>query len=279
MIRFSCCIPGGSLMPEGVASVPDAPAEQILQKCRYLLDCGYDFTECGGGMLTALTSAEAAYLIEENQKSPLKLIAVNSLFPLHWRLSDPASDINAYVSETVRLFDILQALGVKYAVFGSGGARSIRRETEVEQCRETLYGFLRSIADEAVKRGLQIVIEPLRQCETNVFVTVPETAAVIRALDHPGVRLLCDSFHMAEEGTGLDCVVPNLDLIKHCHISESPNRTIPGAADSRDPEYNKTFARELRRGGYSGVVSVECGFGDFYAEAKDALRYLHTIFS
>ena len=44
MIRIGCCIPGGSLMPEGVQSVPETPVRQIVAKCRYLLGIGYD---CG----------------------------------------------------------------------------------------------------------------------------------------------------------------------------------------------------------------------------------------
>ena len=279
MIQFSCCIPGGSLMPEGVASVPDSPAEQIVLKCRYLLECGYDCTECAGGMLTGLKEDEIAYLVEENKKSSLKLIAVNSLFPWQWRLADPASDRDEYVAHIVKLFDIMQALGVKYAVFGSGGARSIRSEVGEEKSRETLYDFLRIMAAEAVKRNLTIVIEPLRKAETNVFVTVPETAAIVRELNEPGIRLLYDVFHMAEEGTSLDCIVPNLDLALHCHIAESPNRSYPGSPDSKDLEYNKTFAKELIRGGYNGAVSVECGFKDFKADAKTALAYLREIFA
>lgn len=279
MIQFSCCIPGGSLMPEGVASVPESPAEQIVLKCRYLLECGYDCTECAGGMLTGLKEDESAYLIEENKKSSLKLTAVNSLFPWQWRLADPDADRDEYAAHIVKLFDIMQALGVKYAVFGSGGARSIRSEVGEEKSRATLYEFLGIMAEEAMKRDLTIVIEPLRKAETNVFVTVPETAAVVRELNNPGIRLLYDVFHMAEEGTSLDCIVPNLDLTYHCHIAEAPNRTRPGAADSKDPEYNKTFAKELIRGGYSGAVSVECGFKDFKTEAVEALAYLKEIFA
>ena len=279
MIQFACCIPGGSLMPEGVASVPESPAEQIVLKCRYLLDCGYDLTECGGGMLTGLNEEEKAYLIAENKKSPLNLIAVNSLFPWQWKLADPASDREAYVKHAVGIFDMMQALGVKYAVFGSGSARSILAEVGEETSRETLYDFLHTIAAEAAKRDVEIVIEPLRKCETNVFNTVPESADVVRELNDPNIRLLYDVFHMAEEGTDLDCVVPNLGLVDHCHIAEAPNRSYPGASDSKDLEYNKIFAKELIRGGYNGAVSVECGFKDFKADAKAALAYLKEIFA
>ena len=62
MIKLSCCIPGGSLMPEGIGGVPESPARQIVSNCRYLLDLGYDCTECAGGMLADLTPEEVSYL-------------------------------------------------------------------------------------------------------------------------------------------------------------------------------------------------------------------------
>ena len=278
MIRFACCIPGGSLMPEGVSSVPDSPAVQIIEKCRYLLKIGYDMTEVSGGMLLGLNAEELAYLAEENAKSSLKISAVNSMFPGDWKLADPDRDKGEYLARAVKLFDIMQLLGIPYAVFGSGSARSLLAE-KPEESRASLIEFMRAMAAEAKKRGVMLLIEPLRKRETNVFVTVPESAAAVEEIGDENIRLLYDAFHMAEEGTSLDCIVPNLDLTYHCHIAEAPNRTRPGAADSGDLEYNKTFAKELIRGGYNGAVSVECGFKDFKTEAVEALAYLKEIFA
>ena len=86
MIKLACCIPGGSLMPEGVAEVPKSPAENIIEKCRYVLSLGYDFTECGGGMLAGLNEEELKLLADENKRESLRIAAVNSLFPGRWRL-------------------------------------------------------------------------------------------------------------------------------------------------------------------------------------------------
>lgn len=277
MIRFACCIPGGSLMPEGVASVPESPAVQIIEKCRYLLKIGYDNTECGGGMLVSLTDEEVACLVEENKKSSLKLTAVNSLFPWEWKLADPKQDKTEFVARAVKIFDIMQALGIPYAVFGSGGARSLLEDC-IEESRASLIGFMKTIAAEAGKRGITLLIEPLRKKETNVFVTVPESGEAIRKIADPNILLLYDAFHMAEEGTSLDCVKEYASMLRHCHIAESPLRTYPGSSDSGDLQYNRTFAKELIESGYDGAVSVECGFKDFKKEAAEALRYLKEIF-
>ena len=277
MIQFSCCIPGGSLMPEGVREVPDSPAGQIVEKCRYLLSLGYDRTECAGGMLCGLSPEDLDYLVAENEKSSLGLVAVNSLFPWEYRLSDPHADHTPYYERAVKLFTIMQKLRIPYAVFGSGGARSLRGNTI--DGYNTLRIWLNEIARAAADRGVTIVIEPLRKAETDVFVTVPESGEAVRAMGNDHILLLMDVFHMAEEHTDLSCVRDYIDIVRHCHIAEAPKRSAPGSEDSADLSYNRRFAAELIKGGYRGAVSIECGFKDFKAEAVSSLAYLKEIFA
>ena len=149
---------------------------------------------------------------------------------------------------------------------------------EYEEGFRTLTAFVAAAGAEAEKRGVTLVIEPLRKAETNVFVTVPESGEYVRKLNQPGVKLLYDAFHMAEERTDLSCVGEYADILRHCHIAEAPGRSRPGAPDSGDLTYNRTFAKELMKAGYSGGVSVECGFSDFVNEIRLAHDYLHEIF-
>lgn len=275
MIKFGCCIPGGSLMPEGIAGVPETPVTQMADKCRFLLKNGYDFTECGGGMLYTLTDEEADALVEENNRSSLGLLAVNSLFPGQFRLADPDYDKTDALKHFERIAVIMERLGIRYAVLGSGGSR---RLLDVPGSRESLYDFIHSMARIAEKHGASVVIEPLRKLESNVFNTIDETAEIVRELNDENVLLLYDAFHMAEEKTPLSLVKPCSEKLRHCHIAEAPNRSYPGSPDSGDPEYLRGFARELKECGYEGGVSVECGFGDFKSDAVKAIAYLREIF-
>ena len=278
MIQFGCAIPGGSFMPEGVAEVPDSPDLQICEKCRAVLNAGFDFTECGGGMLTGLTAEQKENLLNENAKNPLKILAVNSLFPPDFRLADPNGDANAYLSYAAGLFDIMRDLGARYAVLGSGAARSIPADIPYEEGLKTLTAFITRLGAEAQARGVTVVIEPLRKAETNIFVTVPESGDYVQALNQPGIKLLYDAFHMAEEGTDLSCVGEYAPLLRHCHMAEAPKRSRPGSPDSGDLSYNRRFAEELKKAEYSGGVSVECGFTDFVQDIRLAHAYLQEIF-
>ena len=266
-------------MPEGVAEVPTAPDVQIREKCRAVLKAGFDFTECGGGMLTGLNAEQRENLLNENAKDSLKLFAVNSLFPGHYRLADPDSGKDEYLAYAANLFGIMRDLGAKYAVLGSGAARTIHADAySYKEGLETLTGFITKLGAEADRHGITVVIEPLRKAETNLFVTVPESGDYVRKLNTPGVKLLYDAFHMAEEGTDVSCVGKYADLLRHCHIAEAPKRSRPGSPDSGDLSYNCRFAQELIKAGYSGGVSVECGYTDFAEDIRLAHAYLYEIF-
>jgi sugar phosphate isomerase/epimerase len=279
MIQFGCAIPGGSFMPEGVAEVPVSPEIQIIEKCRKVLAAGYDFTECSGGMLTSLDNKQRCALLNRNEQNPLKILAVNSLMPGNYRLADPKSDKNEYLAYADNLFAFMHDLGAKYAVFGSGAARTVcTDEYSREEGLKAITEFIIELGSHALHHGVTVAIEPLRKTETNIFVTVPETGDYVRKLNRSGVKLLYDSFHMAEEKTDLSCVGKYIDLVCHCHISEAPCRTYPGSSDSSDLSYNRRFADELLKFGYSGGVSVECGFKNFEEDIRFAYDYLREIF-
>lgn len=279
MVKLGCCLPGGSFMPEGVAEIPQSPAQSLIAKCRCILETGFDYTEVGGGMLVGLDDTEWSAVLRENEKAPLGLYAANSLFPRELRMGDPAADRDAQSAYIRKLVDRFAPLGIRYAVFGSGVARSIPDGVSRADGIAALRRFMTDFADYAYPRGVTLVIEPLRKKETNVFVTVPESAAEVRALANPGIQLLCDAFHMAEEGTPADAVLAAGTLIRHCHMAEAPDRTCPGTFTTGDPQYNREFARCLNQIGYTGGVSAECGFDDFKTDVPKILAYMREIFA
>lgn len=279
MIKLGCCLPGGSFMPEGVAEVPQSLVEQIIENCYHVLDAGFDFTEVGASMLYKLTPEEVEELAKADAERSLGLYAANSLFLPELRLSDPAADREKQTEYIHTVVDRLARFGVKYAIFGSGGARSIPEGVSEEEGRKALYRFMNEFIDYAVTKGVTLTIEPLRSRESNIFVTVPECAEVVRAFNREGLALLCDTFHMVYENTPVDAVYDAADLIRHCHISEAPDRTCPGVITTGDPEYNKQFADCLNKIGYTGGVSAECSFANFKTDVPAIYTYMKKIFT
>ncbi len=278
MIKLGCCIPGGSFMPEGIAEVPQSAAEQLAVKCRYVLECGFDYTECGGMMLAGMSDAELDYLEAEDKKSPLGLRAVNSIFSPKFKLADPGDNWEEIAAYIRRLVDVLARFGIRYAVFGSGAARSIPEGVDRETGLANLRRMMNYFADYGEPRGVTLVIEPLRARETNVYQTVPVSDEEVKLINRPGVRLLADAFHMAEEGTPPEAVGNCEDRLLHCHMAEAPDRTCPGQPTTGDITFNQRFAAALIKSGYTGGVSAECSYTDFGKNVPEILNYMKTLF-
>lgn len=265
-------------MPEGVAEIPTSAAEQLAAKCRYVMDCGFDYTECGGMMLAGLTDAELDWLEAEDKKQSLGLYAVNSLFAPNHKLADPGENLDAITAYVKRLIDVLSRFGIRYAVFGSGAARSIPEGMDMETGLANLRRFMNYFADYGEQKGVTLVIEPLRARETNVYRTVPVSDAEVRLLNRPGIRLLADAFHMAEENTEPEAVENCGGRLLHCHMAEAPDRTCPGQPTTGDITFNQRFAASLIRAGYTGGVSAECSFRDFGKNVPEILAYMRKLF-
>ena len=279
MVKLGCCIPGGSFMPEGVAEVPQSVVEQIIENCYHVLDSGFDYTEIGASMLCSLTEEEVEELAKANAERSLGLYAANSLIPPDLELSNPNADREKQTAYIHKMAERLERFGIKYAVLGSGGARSIPEGVSMEEGRKALYRFMNECIDYTAPKGITVVIEPLRRRESNIFVTVPECAEVVREFNREGLQLLCDSFHMSQENTPVDAVYDEVELIKHCHMSEAPDRTCPGVITTGDPEYNKQFAACLNKVGFTGGVSAECSFSDFKTDVPAIYAYMKKIFT
>ena len=192
-------------------------------------------------------------------------LAANVLLPSDLPLLGPEADrarFDAYLDTALRR---LARLGVRTLVFGSGQARSIPAGVSRAQGLDGLERFLREAGRRATDAGVTLVLEPLRSAESNVWTSVGEAAAFLRARDVPGVRLLADLYHMREEGEQVDAIAEAAGLLAHVHVA-GPGRRPPRA----DAELSAFFAA-LRQAGYAGDCSIECRWEDFPAEVGPAV--------
>jgi sugar phosphate isomerase/epimerase len=115
------------------------------------------------------------------------------------------------------------------------------------------------------------VVEPLNRAETNIINSVDEGAEIVRAVAHPNVRLLADTFHMAREGEGPDAIRRAGDLLAHVHCAEKAERRPLGLGVGED---HRPYFKALKDIGYAGRVSIEAGWKDFPAELPAAVAEL-----
>ena len=89
---------------------------------------------------------------------------------------------------------------------------------------------------------------------------VHEGVKICKTVGSPRIRQLADIYHMEQGDESADSIRLAGSLLMHCHIAEKTTRTCPGLKGDGS-EFVPYFAA-LRRIGYTGGVSCECGWGD-----------------
>jgi sugar phosphate isomerase/epimerase len=160
--------------------------------------------------------------------------------------------------------------GIAVIVFGSGGSRQVPDGFAKEKALCQLIDRLKQWGDWAGENGVTLAIEPLNRAECNIINSVAEGQELAEKVGRESVRLLVDFYHLAKEHEPLDHVIRAGYLLRHAHIAEAAERTFPGA---KGDDFRPAF-RALKAAGYSGRVSLECGWGDLPAEVAGSVAYL-----
>ncbi|WP_025763056.1 sugar phosphate isomerase/epimerase family protein [Dyadobacter tibetensis] len=144
--------------------------------------------------------------------------------------------------------------GSSYIVFGSGGARNIPEGFDRATALRQHIALCRRMAPLAEKYGVTIAIEPLNKGETNFINSLAEGVEIVKAVNSPKVKLLCDIYHMLVEEEPASEIIRFGQHIVHCHIAEKEARTPPGEkGDNFRP-----YLSALKQIGYQGGLSIEC---------------------
>ncbi len=234
---------GCAYIEEGVRRllIPDQPAGEFAPRRAEALACGLPVRACNGFLPGSLKS------------------------------TGPEADHDGVLAFAATAFERAAEVGVRTIVFGSSGSRSIPEGFDRDAAKEQFLALLDRMGLLAARSGITVAIEPLQSSECNFINTVGEGVAIVRAVNHPHIRLLADIFHMLREEEGPGAIVEAGDLLVHLHIAEKARRTPPGTdGDSFVP-----YFRALSEIGYDGRLSIECGWDDLAAQLPRAVATLH----
>jgi len=222
---------------------------------RPVADAGFDYVELGVPTLLKPRESRAAFgeTLAALRAGPLPCPVLNNFVPgdLDLKITGPDADLVALRAYVATVFERAEEAGVRVIVFGSSVARSVPDGFDRAEAFDQVVAFCRMVGPLAEARAVTVVVEPLSDC--NFLRTVDEAADVVRATDHPAVRLLVDAYHWAVLGDSADAIVSNGPLLRHVHLATFANRLPPGA----EPCDLGPFFDALRRAGYDGRVSVE----------------------
>lgn len=235
---------------------------------------GYDYFEWSVGDFLHPREDEQVFqdALAQARAVGLPCPASNVFIPSDLKITGPSVDQAALRAFVTTAFRRAELAGVERIVFGSGAARRVPDGFERRQAWQQLVEFCQMLGPIAQMHGVTVVIEPLNKSETNIINTVAEGAELVRATNHPNIRLLVDGYHWAKDGDTLAGVLDNASLLAHAHIAIVDGRRPPRPGDDCAP-----FFAALHQAGYNGRVSIEGNISDPAAELPAALAAMRAV--
>ena len=237
--------------------------------------CYFDFVELHvqRDLKTMEDDASFAPALAAIERMELEATVANCFVPSQLKITGPDVDWTALQAYARTAFARAARAGLDTIVFGSGGARRIPESYDRDAAWAQLIDFGKMIGPLARAEGITVVVEPLNRRECNVFNSVGESAAYVRAVDDANVALLVDAYHWALEDDSYDELVEVMPLIRHAHIATYSSRMAPGL----EPCDLAPFLAALRAGGYDGRLSIEGKWTALEENARPALDTLRAL--
>ena len=232
-------------------------------QCALAKGLGYDGLE-----VAPFTLSDEPVRLPPKRRAELRRIAGDAgiaITSLHWLLLVPEglSITSAGAAQRARTIDVMRGLialcadlGGTILVHGSPGQRQIAPGQSREAALGHASDCYAAVAEDAGAAGVTYCIEPLAQSETPLINTVEEAAAIVRAVDHPGLRTMLDTCAAGQAEAQpipdvLDRWLPT-GVLAHIHLND-PNRRAPGAGALRF----RPILAALQRQDYQGMAAVE----------------------
>jgi len=229
-------------------------------------EAGFDFVEPAAttSLKPDVDDSQWAPLGGQLLALPLPVRACNLFLSGEAKLFGPQRDLNRLADYADRVLSRLAEVGGQVQVFGSGRARTPPENYSRERAVDELKEVAAAIGPAAEAHGVVIAMEHLRSAECGLLNTLAETARFVRQVNHPAIRLLADSYHLAQMNEPVEVIRDCGDLLVHVHVADGATRHEPAAVGS---DLRPLF-RELKAVGYDGGISLECSWQDIDRHLK-----------
>ena len=231
-----------------------------------------DFIEGTVGALLCPAEDDSAFgePLAAVKASAVAVEAANCFVPGDLKTTGPDVDTEAVDAFVSTALERAGRMGLKIIVFGSGGSRQVPDGWDAGRAADQLVEHMKRWGPMAAAANVTITLEPLSRGDCNIVHTVDEAADLVRRVDHPNIRVLCDTYHMGSNGDPPEAIHRAEGLIAHVHVAEVDGRGPLGTLG----EDQRPHFRALKDIGYEGRLSVEASWKDLPAQLPAALAEL-----
>lgn len=248
-----------------------------LRNAEKAKNAGCDFLEptVGDVLMPGKSEDEFQKVLAQYRSSPLSIRSFVNFFPGEIRLTGDNADHQAALKWAETAFRRAEKAGVGIIVLGSGNSRRIPDGYDYRKATAQFVSLLKAMGPLAAQHNVIVAIEHLNSGETNFFNTLAEGVRIVRKVNHPNIRCLCDIYHMARENESPASIRKARKYIVHVHVAENNDRAAPGVHN----EDLRPYYRALRQIGYTGGVSMECRWKNFTDELAPAVGTIRQQWS
>ena len=233
------------------------------QQCQIVGNAGYKGIEIAAFTLIKQSVEEMIPRKRKEMISAMKNAGIECV-GLHWLLTPPPKGLHFTTPDSavrqntityfLKLIDFCSDLGGPYMIFGSPKQRNTMG-IPVEEAKKYFAEGLTIVADQAQKRSVKILIEPLGKNATDVVNTLAEALELAQQVNHPAVQIMFDFHNTTDEAEPFDVLLRKyFKHIHHVHVQETDGKHLGTGTAVND--YVKAF-QTLKDLQYDKWISLE----------------------
>lgn len=242
------------IMEYAINIEPLYPDLEFCEKIKRVKEAGFDGIEFWGWYGRDIEQIKKT--CEENEVKVTAFCATSDYSMCDRENSDNAVN---WVKETMQTAKYLRCstLIVFPNHFTKYGAADFRERYSHTEMAASIVHNLMILAPILKKEGITLLLEPLHNHGDDKGMSITHTregADIVRTVDAPNIKLLCDFYHMQMmHGNLLTNLLTNMDIVPYVHIADAPDRFEPGTG-----EINYEFLlTEMKKSGFDGTVCYE----------------------
>ncbi|MHB1419713.1 MAG: sugar phosphate isomerase/epimerase family protein [Bacillota bacterium] len=256
--------------------VADTPGSTGIENIEKLAELGYDYAELPLAEIMTLSEEEFQDLQIRVDNSGIKCEVCNNFFPSSIRLTGENVDADEVMAYVEKALSRAHSLGVQYVVFGSGKAKTVPDNYQIDHGYRQVVQLLKRVGPIAGKNDITIVIEPLRKAECNLINTFAEGCKLAMDVEHGNIKVLVDFYHYSIEQEPIEnLLTQGGKYLRHVHFANSKGRVYP--ASVHEDNY-RPFIDALKKIGYTQRISCEAYAQDFSREAVETMIFFKENF-